>query len=62
MWKDLCYGKFSSCHYLLQGKRIKNGKVKFRLEKKDGDFSNATIKIEDLKGLTPPNHNQSLIN
>ncbi len=51
MWKDLCYGKFAACHYLLQGKRNKNGKVKFRLEKKDGDCSNAIVKDEDLKEI-----------
>lgn len=48
-WRDVCAGKYSNTFYLLQYKRHRNGKVRFRIAKARNFWANETMYVTQLK-------------
>lgn len=52
-WKDIQIFTFGSTAYLLQGRKHKNGKTKFRVRKQGWSFAVIShISIDELKAAT----------
>lgn len=47
-WIDLSVGYFSNQHFLLQAKRHKNGKVKYRVEVSKHAYHTTPLQLENL--------------